>query len=203
MVDKIITSLRWTIVLAIVAVSGVLMLNAASSDSAIIDELANVHVGYNYFKFIEGASSQWAFGSDSILLLARFGPIFLTLLLILIIYIWAKEIIGRWWALLPAFLFAFSPLVLAHGHYVTTDIGATLGVVAATAMFLRFLFHPIKKNALLAGLVLGLALLVKFSALVLVPYFIFLTIIYATVEAWRGDWGRYFKSLLLESIYSN
>ncbi len=238
MVDKIITGLRWAIVLTIIAISGVLMLNAAISDSAIVDEVAHISAGYSYLKFLDyrlnpehpplvkilaaipllfqpinfplqslawnqGTNDEWNLGdeflyhsgnnADQILLWARLGPIFLTLILILIIYFWAKEIIGRWWALLPTFLFAFSPLVLSHGHYVATDIGATLGVVAATAMFLRFLFHPTKKSAILAGLILGLALLMKFSVVILIPYFLFLALVYANVEAWRGDRGRYFK----------
>ena len=43
-------------------------------------------------------------------------------------------------ALLPTFLFAFSPTVLAHGHYVTTDIGAAFGTIFAVYFFLKSLF---------------------------------------------------------------
>ncbi|TSC89075.1 MAG: hypothetical protein G01um10143_456 [Parcubacteria group bacterium Gr01-1014_3] len=245
MIDRLISLARWSIVMVIVIVSAVLMLNAAISDSAIVDEVAHISAGYSYLKFLDyrlnpehpplvkmlaaapllfqpinfplqslawnqGANDEWNLGdeflyksgnnADQILLWARLGPILLTLLLILIIYFWAKEIIGRWWALLPTFLFGLSPLVLSHGHYVTTDIGATLGIVGATAMFLRFLFHPTKKMAALAGLVLGLALLMKFSAVILIPYFLFLALVYTSVEAWRGDRGRYFKLGILLAL---
>ena len=49
-------------------------------------------------------------------LLVRDAPAFslgLFTLTALIIYFWAAELIGRSWALLPAFLFAFSPTIIA------------------------------------------------------------------------------------------
>ncbi len=77
-------------------------------------------------------NGQWQIGAeflyqsgnnaDQIIKWSRVGPIILTLILIIFIYIWASELVGGWWALLPTFLFALSPNVLAHGHYVTTDI---------------------------------------------------------------------------------
>src|SRR3989344_5731594 len=97
-------------------------------------------------------NGQWSAGSqflyesgndaDKIIQWSRLGPIILTLLLIIFIYLWAKELIGRWWALLPTFLFALSPTVLAHGHYVTTDLGAAFGIFIATYYFIKFFLHP-------------------------------------------------------------
>ncbi|MBI1838699.1 MAG: hypothetical protein HYR95_00105, partial [Candidatus Colwellbacteria bacterium] len=58
--------------------------------------------------------------ADTIIRWARLGPMLVTLVLIFFIYLWSKELMGSWWALLPAGLFALSPTVLAHGHYVTT-----------------------------------------------------------------------------------
>lgn len=116
--------------------------------------------------------------ADKIIQWSRLGPMILTLILIIFIYIWAKELMGRWWALLPTFLFSFSPTVLAHGHYVTTDIGAALGIFIAIYYFVKFLIKPSKKHFIFAGLAFGIAQLMKFSAVLLIPFFIFLIVVF-------------------------
>jgi len=166
-------------------------------------------------------NGQWTMGTaflyesgndaDQIIFWSRMGPILLTLLLIILTYLWAKELIGRWWALLPTFLVAFSPTVLAHGHYVTTDIGAALGIFISIAAFVRFLHSPSKKRLMVAGLAFGVAQLLKYSAFLLVPYFLLLIGIFyviSVVNDWRTTdpakghfrrfairFYRYFKSV--------
>ena len=61
--------------------------------------------------------------AQSILFLARLFPILLTLGLVFLTYWWSRKLVGPLWALLPTFFVALSPNILAHGHYVTTDIG--------------------------------------------------------------------------------
>ncbi len=117
--------------------------------------------------------------ADQIVQTARFGPMILTLILILFIYIWSKELIGRWWALLPTFLFAMSPTVLAHGHYVTTDLGAALGIFISIYYFVKFLISSNKRNLVWAGLAFGIAQLMKFSAVLLIPFLGVLAIIFS------------------------
>ncbi len=124
------------------------------------------------------ANAQWDYGArflyhsgndaDLIIRMARVIPILLTLLLVLFVYYWSAQLMGRRWALLPAFLVAFSPTFMAHGHYVTTDVGAALGFVAATYFFLKMLGEPTRRRVILAGLAFGLAQLMKFSAALLV-----------------------------------
>lgn len=141
-------------------------------------------------------NGQWAAGNQflyksgndpgQILRWSRLGPILLTLLLIILIYIWSREILGVWWALLPSFLFALSPNILAHSHYVTTDVAAAFGVVFATYFFLKFLHHPSKKHLVYAGLAFGVAQLTKFSAALLIPYFAFLIAAFYFVGLWNN-----------------
>lgn len=143
-------------------------------------------------------NGQWTIGrqflyesgndADRMIYAARIGPIILTLLTVLLLYFWAASVVGRWWALLPAFLFAFSPTVLAHGHYVTTDIGATLGVLLATATFIWFLGQPSRTRLVVAGLAFGVAQLLKFSMALLVPYFVLLLVVFYLAGVWR-DWA--------------
>ena len=127
-------------------------------------------------------NAQWEIGkeflynsgndADKIIFYSRLVPMLLLLILISFTYFWASELMGKWWALLPAFLIALSPNFLAHGHYVTTDIGATLGILVASYYFLKVVYDPSRKNLIIAGTVFGFAQLLKFSAVLLVPFFI-------------------------------
>ena len=115
--------------------------------------------------------------ADKIIFYSRLAPMLLLLLLIGFTYFWANELMGRWWALLPATLIAFSPNFLAHGHYVSTDIGATLGILVSSYYFLRSINDPSRKNIAIAGIAFGFAQLLKFSAILLVPFFILIVAI--------------------------
>ena len=136
----------------------------------------------------DDVNGQWITGTkflyesgnnaDQIINWARVGPILLTLVLTFFTYFLAKELLGSKWAFLPTLMVAFSPTVLAQGHYVTTDIGAALGFLAATYYFIRFLNYSSKRNLWLAGIAFGFAQLLKFSAVLLVPYFILLVLIF-------------------------
>ncbi len=127
--------------------------------------------------------------ADRLVQTARFGPILLTLLLVILIYIWSAELMGRTWALLPTLLFGLSPHVLAHGHYVTTDIAAAFGVVFATYFFVRMLYAPTMRSVLFAALAFGVAQSGKFSAVLLIPYFIVLAALYGGAQGYRAAQG--------------
>ena len=158
-------------------------------------------------KWTDDINAQWDLGrififesgnnSPLLIFLARLGPIFLTLLLIWFIYRWSKEMVGGKWALLPAFLIGLSPNFLSHGHYVTTDIAAAFGIAIATYFFLRFLANPSGKNVFFAGLAFGLAQLCKFSAVLLLPYFIILIILkvlnLSIARETEFSWKRFFS----------
>ena len=154
-------------------------------------------------------NGQWAAGTqflyesgnnpDKIVFWSRFLPMLLTLLLIGFVYFWANELVGRWWALLPAALVAFSPNFLAHGHYVTTDIGASLGFLVAAYFFLKSVYSPSRKNIIIAGLAFGTAQLLKFSAVLLVPLFIGITAIVfleKTIKELKSPVTNKFKRIL-------
>ncbi len=140
-------------------------------------------------QWVMGAEFLYGSGNNPNLIVrvARIAPILLTLLLIILIYFWSRELLGNRWALVPAFLFGFSPTVLAHGHYVTTDIGAALGVVLGTYFFVRFLSSPSKHGLLYTGIAFGLAQLMKFSAVLLIPYFFILLLFFFAGTVVR-DW---------------
>ncbi len=117
--------------------------------------------------------------ADAIVRLARL-PMYLFLILAAgLLFFWARRIGGDWMALLSLVLFIFSPTVLAHSRLVTTDIPAASGVLLATILFLRYLKKPSRRNQLWLFFGIGFAVLLKFSVLLILPYFILLQIIYS------------------------
>jgi 4-amino-4-deoxy-L-arabinose transferase-like glycosyltransferase len=218
-----ISSFSVPVFIAMLFVSGGLMLEAARGDAPVMDELAHIPAGYSYvarldyrlnpehpplvkalsavpllfnnYAFPEthpswttAVNGQWDFGSaflygsgndaKEIVFLARIFPILLTLFLGFLVYAWGRERLGKLWALLPAFFTLFSPIVLAHGHYVTTDVGAAVGAVFSLFTFVSFLEKPSAKSAAFAGFALGVAELMKFSNVLLIPLFAFLAVIF-------------------------
>ena len=154
-------------------------------------------------------NGQWAVGTqflyesgndaDKIIQWARVGPMILTLILIAFAYFWSRELLGPKWAFLPTIFTAFSPTILAHGHYVTTDIGAALGVIVALYFFVRFLKQQNRRNLIFAGLAFGFAQLLKFSAVLLVPYFLILAVIVWGISSRRSlqELWRILRSVIL------
>ncbi|MBL7156517.1 MAG: glycosyltransferase family 39 protein [Candidatus Pacebacteria bacterium] len=133
-------------------------------------------------------NGQWAFGFDflynrgnpvdKMIFLARIPMILVLVCLGFFVFKWARELWGNKAGLFALFLFSFSPTLLAHGRLVTTDIAATIGIFTATYYFLKALDSPSKKNIILAGISFGIAQLLKFTAFLLVPFFMLLTFVW-------------------------
>ena len=115
--------------------------------------------------------------------LARIPIVLLSLLGMAILYRWGRELFGEWGGLLAAATWAFEPNLIAHAGVATTDMAATVLILAAVETFRRFLAAATLRGALVSGVVLGLALLTKFTALFLLPLF-------ALFALWRRPRGR-------------
>jgi 4-amino-4-deoxy-L-arabinose transferase-like glycosyltransferase len=117
---------------------------------------------------------------------SRAVTILLTSLLGIILSAWTERRFGAAAALLAVCFYSFDPTVLAHGHYVTTDLVATLTITVACMLWGGYLVRPGRGRLLLAGIAVGAALLAKFSAIVLLLLFPLL----AAIRVWqkRGDW---------------
>lgn len=132
--------------------------------------------------------------ADEIIFMARLFPIVLTILLIVLIYAWSQKLFGPWWALLPALLATFSPHILAHGHYVTTDIAASLGFFLGLFGFIILFGGGEKqiswKRTVYAGLLFGVAQLLKFSLALLIPLYVFFVFaLWVTKDrTWKHAW---------------
>ena len=143
----------------------------------------------NHPSWTTGVNNQWWLGNqflyhsgnnpDQIIFWARIPMILLLVFLGWFLFYWAKKEFGNKAALLTLTFFSFSPTFLAHGRLVTTDIAAALGVVIATCFWLKFLKQPTRKNIVFAGLIFGIAMLLKFSMALLIPFFAIITLAYA------------------------
>jgi len=135
---------------------------------------------------------------QQIIFWARLPMIFLLILLGWLLFLWSKELGGNMVGLMTLTFFAFSPTFLAHGRLVTTDVAASLGAVISIYSWLKFLKNPNKKNMILAGVLFGIAMCLKFSLVLLIPFFAIITIVYVLVNDKKEKLSEYIlKSILI------
>ncbi len=111
---------------------------------------------------------------DYYLFITRLPIAFTSLILGVFIFIWARKLYGDKAALFVLALFSFEPTILAHSSLATTDIVAATFIFIAMYVFWKFSSNKTIKYSIIAGLFLGLALLSKFTALLLIPITLFL-----------------------------
>ena len=114
---------------------------------------------------------------DGIVFRSRAMITLLTLVLGATVFRWAEELSGAPGGLLALTLYTLDPNILAHGMLATTDAGVTLFIFAAVYAVWRAMRGPDRRWLLAAGLLAGIALVSKYSALVLVPTFIVLALL--------------------------
>jgi hypothetical protein len=119
--------------------------------------------------------------ADRIIFLSRIPILFLSLLLGVIIWRWAREMYGLWSATVALVLVAFSPTVIANAQLATTDMGIAVFYVATLYAWSRFLHRRTMRWLVISGIAFGLAQASKFSALVLIPTLGLMTLWFA----WR------------------
>ncbi len=123
--------------------------------------------------------NEWTFGEqflysndlDALLFAARLPVVFLSLVLAFFVFRWASELFGTNAGILALFLYVLSPNILAHSRIVTMDLGLACFSFLFCYRLWKWNRRRTPGNLFLAGLLLGLALAVKFSAVVLLPVF--------------------------------
>lgn len=150
-------------------------------------QLGHFSFPYDSHEWTKGNNEQWSLGvhfihsnkADYLTTLARLPTIAIALFLGLFLFFWTsrqKNIIA---GIVAALLFFCDPNMIAHGHYVTTDIAISAFIFFAITTFLDFLKKPDIRSFSWATLFLALSQLTKFSAVILLPYFLFLATIWA------------------------
>ncbi|MDP2647871.1 MAG: glycosyltransferase family 39 protein [Candidatus Yanofskybacteria bacterium] len=160
-------------------------------------------------------NGQWEFGrrliynsgnnAEDITYVARLPMLLFFVLSAALLFRWANELYGRKGALIALFLFAFSPTVMAHARFVTTDVPALFAVLWSTYFFVRYLKSPTRANFFKAAVIFGVALLTKFSTFLIVPFLGLTALLYGLIFEVHGKrvmgaikWG--FKSVAVFAV---
>jgi hypothetical protein len=120
--------------------------------------------------------------TDAIAFWARVPMILLTLALGALIFVYALQMFSARAAVFAVLLFSLEPTVLTHGRVVQTDLPAALAYLLFFFTLRSFLRAPVMRRALGVGGALGLALIIKFSLLIIAPLFL----IAATAMLWTS-----------------
>lgn len=105
--------------------------------------------------------------ADAILESARFVNLFLSLILLMILWRWCAQRWGETPAIAAAAIYAASPAVLAHASLATNDFTACFFALLGTLACVEFAERGDRKTALASGLAAAAALLSKYSAVLL------------------------------------
>ncbi len=108
----------------------------------------------------------------------------------LFVFAWSSRLYGRLGGLLSLALWCLCPNILAHTRLVTSDVAGAAMAVGATYVFWRYLKNPRWTSAVLAGAMLGLAQLTKFSLLLLYAYWPLLWLARVLIERDFTGWPR-------------
>jgi tetratricopeptide (TPR) repeat protein len=99
----------------------------------------------------------------------------LTLLLAAIVFLAAREMFGTAAGFIALGMVVFDPNLLAHGAVLGTDVGLTCFLFGSIYAFYRYLKSPSVPRMMLVGLLAGLALASKHTAILICPMLILLS----------------------------
>ena len=132
-----------------------------------------------------------------IIVSGRLPFICLTVVFGLLLYLWLSRRYSQPIGLIGLALYAFSPTIISHGHLVTFDVPAAFGYFITLISFNAFVYMPSARRATVAGLCLGVALLIKFSALLLIPILFLSLILWLLIRRPRAP-----KVLIWQFLFS-
>jgi hypothetical protein len=115
--------------------------------------------------------------ADTILMTARSANILLTLIFVTAIAWWTRRRWGAAAGICAAALCAFDPNLIAHGRYVTTDYPLTAFFFFACVLWVEYLESGGRARLLAASIAIAIAMVVKFSAVLLIPPLVLLYIV--------------------------
>lgn len=120
---------------------------------------------------------------------SRVPMVFITLVLGWLLFVYARQLFGRRAALFAVVLYSFEPTILAHGRVIQTDVPAALAYLLFFFTLHAYARAPTARRALGLGAATGLALVTKFSLIVVAPVLAASAIALISVAPTRG-WKR-------------
>lgn len=162
---------------------------------------------FKHEAFLNGKEFVFGNDADKLLFRARMAASLLTVLLGLLVFCAAREMFGLAAGFFALALFVFDPNFLAHGAFVTTDVGLSCFLFAAVYAFYRYVKRPSWGRLLLVGIATGLAFATKHTGFLAAPSLVAL----ALVEWWRTrkgadgarlSFGRALGALVVTAVIS-
>ncbi|MDD4909210.1 MAG: glycosyltransferase family 39 protein [Candidatus Omnitrophica bacterium] len=105
------------------------------------------------------------------LFIGRLVTVFCSMLLGLLVFLWANDLYGFKAAVFSLGLYAFSPNILAHSQLITTDIYSACFIFTSLYLFVKYLKRPSMPGLIMSAAATAPALLAKNTALFLPPIF--------------------------------
>lgn len=124
---------------------------------------------------------------DTLLNACRFTLLPFAVVLGLVVFRWSQKLYGDAGGVVSLTFFCFCPNLLAHAPLITPDLTLSCFAVLTAWRLWSLAKNPGVRNLLYAGAALGLMLLIKYTALLLVPFF-FTTDFAYRVSAGQINW---------------
>lgn len=123
------------------------------------------------------------YDGETLFFLSRLFMIPLSIILGVFVFLWAKDLYSTRAGLLALFLYCFSPNILAHTRLITPDLSLACFSLLPIYFYWKFTLLEKKPRYLFfSALSFGLALVSKYSALLLFPIFMAIFIINTIVN---------------------
>jgi 4-amino-4-deoxy-L-arabinose transferase-like glycosyltransferase len=138
---------------------------------------------YDGIEFEGGKDLVFRNDANAIIFRVRMAALAFTLLLALLVFAAARDMFGVGAGLIALGLIAFDPTLMAHSALGTLDAGNACFMFWAIYAFYRYVKSPTVWRLIATGLIVGLALAAKHSAILLFPIMGLLAIVEIV---WRG-----------------
>ncbi|MFA7309087.1 MAG: glycosyltransferase family 39 protein [Patescibacteria group bacterium] len=139
----------------------------------------DLHFDTNEKSWSQDINGQWESGwsflyhqgndPDVILFYARLPFLVISSLFVLLFFFITRYLVGVRAAVLGTVLLAFSPTLLGHNHFVTTDVGVAILTFLSLFSVCYSLEKKTRVSFAVSALITGLALSAKFSAFLILP----------------------------------
>ena len=120
---------------------------------------------------------------------ARRPIVLLGALLVIVMFVWSRQLLGSLAAGIATVLVVFEPNLVANARVVATDFGLTVFLFCAMWRMWRWLEEPSWRNVLLMGGFAGLAMAAKYTGLLFWPIALVVAILFP-VTSESAAWGR-------------
>ena len=131
--------------------------------------------------------------ADSLMAMTRIPVLLLSLVLMVYVFLWSKELFGKTAAIIATLLFTFEPNIIGYSALLMDDMPVAVFIFISAYYLWKSLNANTIKNWILFGIFTGCALSTKFSSAVIIP--IYLIILFITIK--KGSYKHYKKNLLI------